>query len=443
MLEYIRKFIKKLDIKELNMNINLNFYYKILAVIINFLMIPIMLRYLSNEEYGLWLLILSITNWIYTFDVGIVNSLKSRIAEYLVKKKDRRIRRVISTSYILLGGISLLIFISSAVILKRIDLNKILNIYFIDKSNLLNLVLLNLGMVCLNFILSICNSVFIGFQKSYLMYLNNFLSQVLIFIFLIILSFYEKRSIFYLSFVYNGAISLSHLLLSIIFFKKREYIIPAIKFFSKYEIKHLLIIGGNIFFIQIAGLLIFSTDNIIISYFLGPDKVGEYVTVNKFFSISLILLSLVLTPLWTQATEAYYSKNYRWFLITIKRLNKIFYILFIFILLQIIFGKVIIKIWTVDKIIPSFIFLLLNGSTILLLEYSNIYSTILSGINEVKEMTYLAIFQAVLNLILSYIFVKYANLGINGVILATLFTMSTNIFILPKLLNKKLKRIDK
>ena len=45
-------------------------------MLISFLTIPLMLNYLNNEEYGLWILVLSITNWIYTFDIGIGNGLK-------------------------------------------------------------------------------------------------------------------------------------------------------------------------------------------------------------------------------------------------------------------------------------------------------------------------------------------------------------------------------
>ena len=48
-------------------------------------------------------------------------------------------------------------------------------------------------------------------------------------------------------------------------------------------------------------------------------------------------------------------------------------------------------------------------------------------------MMILSIIQAIMNVFLSYIFIKYTTLGVNGVILATCFCMEANIFTLPKI----------
>lgn len=90
---------------------------------------------------------------------------------------------------------------------------------------------------------------------------------------------------------------------------------------------------------------------------------------------------------------------------------------------------------------PNFSLIFITAITVLLTCYSNMHSTILFGINEINFLMYLSIFQAILNIVLSYIFIKYCNLGINGVILATCFCMATNIFTLPRVLKNKLKTI--
>ena len=108
---------------------------------------------------------------------------------------------------------------------------------------------------------------------------------------------------------------------------------------------------------------------------------------------------------------------------------------------MIILGQKIIYFWTTYKINPNFSLIIITAIAVLLTCYSNMYSTILFGINAIDFQMYLAILQAILNIVLSYIFIKYCNLGINGVILATCFCMATNIFTLPKVLNKKLETI--
>lgn len=433
------KILNKLD--NLTLNIFFNFLFKGFSILIGFFLVPIMLNYLSTEEYGLWLLILSMTNWIYTFDIGIGNGLKNKIAEYLSLKKYNEIKEIIITSYFFIFIISIVLFLLISICLKFLDLNNLLKINFLEKNEILKLLSLNIGFVCLNFTLSLCNNIFIGSQKTYLSAINNVLNQLLFFLFLILLFFIKEKSIFFLSIIYGMSISVSHIILTFYYFRKNNYLIPNINDFNFNKIEKILNIGGKIFIVQIAGLIIFSTDNFIITYFLGPEKVAEYSIVYKFFSIPLIVISLICTPLWSQSTKEYYHKNYLWFKRILKKLNILFFLICLGMILMTILGQKIIYIWTTYKMNPNFSLVIITAIAVLLTCYSNMHSTILFGINEVNFLMYLSIFQAILNIVLSYIFIKYCNLGINGVILATCFCMATNIFTLPKVLNKKLETI--
>lgn len=433
----IKKFMKN----ELNFNIFFNFLFKGFSILISFLLIPIMFSYLSTKEYGLWILILSITSWIYTFDIGIGNGLKNKIAEYLITKRYKEIREVIITSYFFIFIISLLFFTVVSISLKFLNLNDLLQVYFLSKKEILRLLILNIGFVCLNFTLSLCNNIFIGSQKTYLSAINNVLNQFLFFAFLILLIFLKKKSIFYLSVIYGISISISHSILTMYYFSRNRDLQPNFNNFNINKIKNVLNIGGKIFIMQIAGLIIFSTDSFIITNFLGPEKVAEYNIVYKFFSVPLIVISLICTPMWSQATKEFYSENYLWFEKILKKLNLLFIAMCFGMCFMVILGQKIIYFWTIYKIKPNFSLILITTIAVLLTCYSNMYSTILFGINVVNFPMYLSIFQAILNIVLSYIFIKYCNLGINGVILATCFCMVTNIFTLPRVLKNKLETI--
>lgn len=433
----LKKYIKN----ELNYNIFFNFLFKGFSILISFFLIPVMLNYLNTEEYGLWLLILSMTNWIYTFDIGIGNGMKNKIAEYLTIKKYKEIREIIIISYFFIFIISILLFLLISTCLKFLDLNVLLQVNFFENKKILKLLNLNIGFVCLNFTLALCNNIFIGSQKTYLSAINSVLSQLLLVLFLMILFLLKKRSIFFLSIIYGISISISHIILTCYFFKKNNYLIPSFNNFNISKIKKVLNIGGKIFISQVAALIIFSTDSFIITNFLGPEKVAEYNIVYKFFSIPLIIINLICTPIWSQATKEYYDKNYLWFEKILKKLNLLFGLICFGMCFIIIIGQKIIYFWTTYKIKPSFSLIIITAIAILLTCYSSIYSTILFGINEINILMYLSIFQAILNIILSCIFVKCFNLGINGVILATCFCMIIDIFILPRILKKRLEII--
>lgn len=88
----MNKILNKLKKDGLLLNILSNFLFKGLGIGLSFISIPIMLKYLDKNNYGLWILILSITSWIYTFDIGIGNGLKNRLAETLTKKMKKKLK---------------------------------------------------------------------------------------------------------------------------------------------------------------------------------------------------------------------------------------------------------------------------------------------------------------------------------------------------------------
>lgn len=403
--------------------------------------IPVMLKYLKKEEYGVWLLILSIVNWVYTFDIGIGNGLKNKIAEFSTKKDNKSIREVILLSYSLIFIISVFLFIIGILSFRIIDINKFLNINFMSRENLNLLLIVTLGFVCLNFVLALCNNIFIGQQKTYLAATNTLVSQIFNIFGILGLFLLKKKSIFYLSIIYGLSITVAHIILTFAYFIKHKEIFPKISEFSFRYRKSLFGVSMKIFVTQIAGLIIFSTDNFIISYFLGTGKVAEYNIVNRFFAIFTLILSLVSGPLWSQATKQYYEKNYKWFKSILRRINILLVFIFLGNIFGVIIGKKFVYIWTAHKIIPANFLIISASLASFLTGVSNMYSSILFGINEINKMMYLSIFQAVLNIVLSYSFIKYLNLGTSGVILATAFCMLTNIFVLPQLLRKKIEEI--
>ena len=110
MKKVIYNYFSEIKKNKLKLNIISNFFLKGFSIVISFLTIPLMLNYLNSEEYGLWILVLSITNWIYTFDIGIGNGLKNKIAQYLSLKNYIEIKKYIITSYFFVAILSVIIF---------------------------------------------------------------------------------------------------------------------------------------------------------------------------------------------------------------------------------------------------------------------------------------------------------------------------------------------
>ncbi|MCB0476205.1 MAG: hypothetical protein KDC69_11045, partial [Flavobacteriaceae bacterium] len=64
-------------------NISLGVLYKIFNLGIVFITLPILLKYLGTEQYGVWVTLFSIINTVIYLDGGIINGLKTKLAEVL------------------------------------------------------------------------------------------------------------------------------------------------------------------------------------------------------------------------------------------------------------------------------------------------------------------------------------------------------------------------
>lgn len=57
-----------------------------LDTLIYFVLVPLTLGYLNAYEYGIWLTLSSILSWINSFDIGLGNGLRNKLAESLAVK---------------------------------------------------------------------------------------------------------------------------------------------------------------------------------------------------------------------------------------------------------------------------------------------------------------------------------------------------------------------
>ena len=85
-----------------------SFTFKILAMGLSYISIPLFLKYLGEKDYGIWMTIFSIVSWINTFDLGIGNGLKNKLTENYSKKNFQEMKEYIMTGYISLSFLALI-----------------------------------------------------------------------------------------------------------------------------------------------------------------------------------------------------------------------------------------------------------------------------------------------------------------------------------------------
>ncbi|MGL5935091.1 MAG: lipopolysaccharide biosynthesis protein, partial [Cetobacterium sp.] len=266
-------------------------------------------------------------------------------------------------------------------------------------------------------------------------------SQAIGFVLLIGLFYIKQNSIIILSVIYGASIFISHLIMTTIYFKKNK------NFFFRYKdvnfsiVNDIFGIGIKIFLIQVSALIIFSSDNIIITKYVGIDSVAEYNIVNKLFGIPLIIINIITVPIWPAVTKAFHEKNKNTIIKLLSKLKKIFLVLLILTIGITFISQKFIIFWTLNEIDPRIELIISCAIATLLNVFSNIYLTLIYGIEVKWELVFLSWIQAVINIVVSIIAIKYFHLGAIGVVLGTCFSMLTNVFILPKSLKCLLNEI--
>ena len=92
-------------------NIVESFGFKVASIIISLLIVPLTIDFVNPEQYGIWLTLSSIVQWISYFDLGLGHGLRNKFAEAKANGNHSLASRYISTSYAVFAIVFLSVFV--------------------------------------------------------------------------------------------------------------------------------------------------------------------------------------------------------------------------------------------------------------------------------------------------------------------------------------------
>ncbi|KGJ72184.1 hypothetical protein GY21_17110 [Cryobacterium roopkundense] len=98
---------------------------RVLTLAAPLLTIPVTLRYLGADLFGFWMIITSITAIGMFADLGLGNGLLTRLVWAVAERDGARARTLVSTAYLSLGGIALLLLAAIWLVVPSIDWQRI------------------------------------------------------------------------------------------------------------------------------------------------------------------------------------------------------------------------------------------------------------------------------------------------------------------------------
>lgn len=404
--------------------IKLSFIFKFFSIILTFLLVRIMLDFLGVEQYGIWSTMYGIVSWFLIMDIGLANGTRNKVSEAIARDHKKTAKIYISTSYISIFIISIIIFSLVLWLSFFINWQSVFNTVEVSNTTLRNTFIILSFFVLLNFSLSIVNSLFHAIQRSSFVVINQFLSNFIALIFVYYISFLYQERIDILAFVYGFSLSCSSLFFNVFFFKTNKSLFPNVRLFNKKIIKIIMYLGIKFFIIQIAALIIFTTDKILILQIFGPKEVVSYEVLLKLFSLLTVIHGIIMSPLWSTFTEAHSKKDFNWMKNIIRKLNFLMFPFVIMAIILLFFANDFIAIW-IGKDLNIEISLMIYMAIFTLLSiWSGIYANFLNGINAINLQVKTLIIGALINIPLSLIFVYYFSMGIEGIIIASILSLS-------------------
>lgn len=418
-----------------------SFIFKILAMGLSYISIPLFLKYLGDRDYGIWMTIFSIVSWINTFDLGIGNGLKNKLTENYSKKNFQEMREYIITGYISLSFLTLIFWMIGCLGIYFFNFSRGLNIYYYSESYLKLLFFISYSLTLINFIVNIYNVLYLSVYNSYISNLCTLLFQILFILIIIILNKMNIISLLSIVFIYPGFTLILGVIFTIIFFKKYKNIRPKLEDFRKEKVKMVNGLGLYFFLIQISMLIIMTTDNMIIMRYLGAGEVATYNIISKLFQAILIIEALVSAPMWPLFIDAYVKNDKNWIIKIYKKLNLLFLLAIVGTGVLIVITPLVLKIWIGrELIIPKYL-TLLWGVFIINRIWGDIYCIFTNATNKIKLQMWLLIFGAVINIPLSIFLIKEFSFGSSGVILATNISLLPISIIIPIQVYKIIKNM--
>jgi len=422
-------------------NISLGVLYKILNIGIVFITIPLLLDYLGKEHYGIWATIFSVVNIVFFVDAGIGNGLKTKLSEALSNKNYTLAKTYISTAYISISLIALIVFIVGICMIININLQSLFNTTVLSNTELRYILSITLLLVCIVFVLNLHKSFFYANQQSSKVELAMLAYQIILLIVIAFLWHFYSKDLMAIALLYGLANIFIGLIFTYLFFKKNKNILPSFKSFSKDRINELMGLSLSFFVIQLSMIIIFTTDNLIITNLIGPKEVTNYDIVSKLFQFVITFTIILQDPLWALYTDAYQKKDITWIRKTLIKVNKLFLFFAVFVILIYFITKPFVKLWTQKDLEISESLLIMVSIFVLVRVYGIIYMNFLNAIGTIKLQMWLYLFGALINIPLSIFFVKNMNLGSSGVVLGTILSILALSIALPIQTFKKLRKI--
>ncbi|MCM8788423.1 MAG: MATE family efflux transporter [Candidatus Omnitrophica bacterium] len=406
----------------------------IVATIIGIFSAPIGLNYFGIEKYGALAVISALLTYLSTSQIGLPTA-----ANVLASKALARLEqlKIITKAFILSSGI-IAVVVAGFLVYIRIPgwLDIIGKVPAGIYQEVAQATFISAILFLLNLPFSIFLSGFVANQRVHIeRFYNMTLSSLVPFVGLLIAIWLKGNLVFYafVKGILTIAVSLVSAVHFLFFYRDNRQYVKSFKILlqpsniDEFSIRSIIISSLRFFITGLAGMVVWHTDNLIISHFFGVKDVTPYAITFKLITSAFFIFSVLTYPVFPMVARAYSAGEFDWIKKTYDRLVSILPLLGGFIwILGIAFARDIINIWVGPDGYAGMLTVFALGGygyACSVLATPNMMATGLNFIN-----VFIGWSEAIANIMLSIFFIKYLRMGIGGTALGTFLASFLTVF---------------
>lgn len=394
-----------------------NLLKTIISTIIAIVIIPITIKYFGMDKYGTWTVINSILAYISMSNLG----LSAATSILMNKNKNDKLKLEI-----LKKSINIIFVVVPIITIILLTFNFVYPFwinFFNIPPNLLNeakiTIIILIAFVLLNIPLSLIGSALNGFQKNYIDNIFSIFNSLFSLLSILLVIFFNKSLVAFA--IFTSMFNTLNNILKIYYFKKiivKKVIIESddLENIEEGKYKTIVILAGRCFLGAIASIVVFNTDNIVISKILGINFVTPYSTTFKLYSLAFTLIYIFNSSIIPLIGKEIHDKEY------LKKIyEKTFYSVSIlgglFWCGGILALKKIIILWTGEKGYAGEGVVFFLGAYSYIFAVVNLNYIVINTLNFIKGVALITWLEGGINLIISIILAK--KYGLMGIAIGT------------------------
>ena len=367
--------------------IKADFACRLVLMAVRILSIPISIRLLGNERYGLWLTAGALLMWVNLSQLGLGGGLINELGKAFGQNNREGMRRFVSTAYCSFAVISVVIM---AIVVPLSYSRAVTTFLGVDARSLLfqdaHSVFLITGVllaatIFVNAIVAVCT----GLQETYLYLIAFAIGNALNLAGLLILT-RVGATLSTFTWAMGVPVLAMNIALTLYFFGWRHrYLRPRWALVDLASFRALLSYGGPLVFAQLADLAIFNSASPLIASRLGVGEVPRYAVALSLFMIVVNICDGIVRAYLGGYCEAFGRRDWSWIQSVAKRTRWLALGIMASAACAIVWlGPMVLRRWAGKTIVPSEWMLAWMAIYCFLMVCSNTNTVLLLGLGKVR-----------------------------------------------------------